>query len=77
MPPRHVKSFNGRFRDECLSEHWFVSMRHAKGLIDEWRTEYNAERPHSSLGYLTPAQFAQAYDEKQQFLTSDSNYSPD
>lgn len=47
----YIESFNGRFRDECLNEHWFVSMRHAKRLIEEWRVEYNTERPHSSLGY--------------------------
>ncbi|MUV19844.1 IS3 family transposase [Burkholderia thailandensis] len=73
----YIESFNGRFRDECLNEHWFVSMRHAKQLIEEWRIEYNTERPHSSLGYLTPAQFARAHDAKQQFLTSDSNCSSD
>ncbi|WP_316679639.1 IS3 family transposase [Ralstonia chuxiongensis] len=67
----YIESFNGRFRDECLNEHWFVSMRHAKQLIEEWRIEYNTERPHSSLGYLTPAQFAQGYEQKV-FLTSDS-----
>ncbi|QBI42312.1 transposase [Burkholderia pseudomallei] len=73
----YIECFNGRFRDECLNEHWFVSMRHAKQLIEEWRIEYNTERPHSSLGYLTPAQFARAHDAKQQFLTSDSNCSSD
>ncbi|MBO7881510.1 integrase core domain-containing protein [Burkholderia pseudomallei] len=52
-------------------------MRHAKQLIEEWRIEYNTERPHSSLGYLTRAQFARAHDAKQQFLTSDSNCSSD
>ncbi|MGN6263104.1 MAG: IS3 family transposase [Ralstonia sp.] len=51
----YIESFNGRFRDECLNEHWFVSIRHARQLIEQWRIEYNTERPHSSLGYLTPA----------------------
>lgn len=69
----YIESFNGRFRDECLNEHWFVSMRHAKTLIEDWRNEYNTERPHSSLGYLTPAQFAQG---KAAFLTPDSNRMP-
>ncbi|KPJ34823.1 integrase [Burkholderia multivorans] len=50
----YIESFNGRFRDECPDEHWFVLMRHARGLIEEWRYEHNTERPHSSLGYLTP-----------------------
>ncbi|MBR7964502.1 transposase [Burkholderia vietnamiensis] len=59
----YIESFNGRFHDECLNEHWFVSMRHAKRLIEEWRIEYNTERPHSSLSYLTPAQFARACQE--------------
>ena len=68
----YIESFNGRFRDECLNEHWFVSIRHARQLIEEWRIEYNTERPHSSLGYLTPAQFAQGHEQKG-FLTSDSN----
>lgn len=67
----YIESFNGRFRDECLNEHWFVSLRHAKHLIESWRIEYNTERPHSSLGYLTPEQFARAHEE-QKFLTSDS-----
>lgn len=67
----YIESFNGRFRDECLNEHWFVSMRHARQLIEEWRIEYNTERPHSSLGYLTPVQFAQGNKQKE-FLTSDS-----
>lgn len=66
-----IESFNGRFREECLNEHWFVSPRHAKCLIESWRIEYNTKRPHSSLGYLTPLQFAQAH-EGQWFLTSDS-----
>jgi len=45
----YIESFiNSRFRDEFLNEHWFVSMRHARQLIEEWRIEYNTERPHSS-----------------------------
>jgi putative transposase len=72
----YIESFNGRFRDECLNEHWFMTMRHARSLIESWRIEYNTERPHSSLGYLTPEQFAQAHEE-QQLLTSDSNSGPD
>ncbi|KVE20561.1 hypothetical protein WI92_26920 [Burkholderia vietnamiensis] len=73
----YIESFNGRFRDECLNEHWFVSMHHAKRLIEEWRIEYNTERPHSSLSHLTPVQLARAHDAKQHFLTSDSNCSSD
>jgi putative transposase len=72
----YIESFNGRFRDECLNEHWFMTMRHARSLIESWRIEYNTERPHSSLGYLTPEQFAQAHEE-QQLSTSDSNSRPD
>ena len=54
----YIESFNGRFRDECLNEHWFLTMAHARGVIEQWRIEYNTERPHSSLGDLTPEQFA-------------------
>jgi len=53
-----IKSFNGRFRDECLNEHWFRTVEDARVRIEAWRHEYNAERPHSSLGHLTPAEFA-------------------
>jgi len=48
----YIESFNGKFRDECLNEHWFLSMRHAREVIAAWRHEYNAERPHSSLFVL-------------------------
>jgi putative transposase len=53
-----IESFNGRFRDECLNQHWFVNLTHARRVIDAWRLDYNRDRPHSSLGYLTPDEFA-------------------
>ncbi len=55
-----VESFNGKFRDECLSEHWFLSLADARQAIEAWRREYNEERPHRSLGRRTPREFAQA-----------------
>ena len=82
----YIESFNGRFRDECLNEHWFVNMSHARSVIERWRIEYNTERPHSTLGYLTPEQYARAHagdlavtsvqkaeSEKTVSLTMDSN----
>jgi transposase InsO family protein len=54
----YVESFNGRFRDECLNEHWFMSLAHARAVIEAWRREYNEERPKASLGGMTPAEFA-------------------
>lgn len=69
----YIESFNGRFRDECLNEHWFFSIAHARAVIEAWRIEYNEERPHSSLRYLTPAQFAyQALTQNEVSLTLDS-----
>lgn len=53
-----AESFNGTFRDECLNEHWFTSLQDARTKIETWRQSYNQERPHSSLGGLTPAEFA-------------------
>jgi putative transposase len=52
------ESFNGKFRDECLNLEWFRSRAEAKVVIENWRRQYNEVRPHSSLGYLTPAAFA-------------------
>jgi len=51
------KSFNGKLRDECLSREWFSSVREARVVIENRRKFYNEERPHSSLGYLTPLEF--------------------
>ena len=53
-----TESFNGKFRDECLSLEWFRSRAEAKVVIETWRRHFNEVRPHSSLGYLTPAAFA-------------------
>ena len=52
-----VESFNGKFRDECLNMHEFYSVGYARELIGGWRKEYNFERPHSSLGMMTPKEF--------------------
>lgn len=54
-----AESFNGKFRDECLGMQWFKNRIDASVLIEAWRREYNAVRPHSSLGGLTPREFAQ------------------
>jgi len=54
----YIESFNGKFRDECLNEHWFITMIHARRVIEAWRIEYNTERTHSSLANLTPEEFA-------------------
>lgn len=55
----YIESFNGKFRDECLNENWFMSLFQAREIVETWRMDYNQERPHSSLGNLTPQEFAQ------------------
>lgn len=55
----YIESFNGKLRDECLNMNWFMDLRQAKELIENWRVDYNYNRPHSSLNYLTPQQFKQ------------------
>jgi putative transposase len=54
----YVESFNGRLRDECLNANWFTNLNDARRKIEVWRRDYNQERPHSSLGYLSPTAFA-------------------
>lgn len=54
----YVESLNGRCRDECLNEHLFISIEEARVCLDRWRADYNRSRPHSSLGNLTPEEFA-------------------
>ena len=54
----YVESFNGRLRDECLNEHWFTSLAHARVVIRTWARQYNEERPKKALGGLTPAAYA-------------------
>jgi putative transposase len=54
----HVESFHGRLRDECLAVSWFQNLFDARRKIPAWRIDYNERRPHSSLGYRTPKEFA-------------------
>ena len=58
MQNAYIESFNGKFRDECLSQHWFVSLDEARSVSEEWRIDYNERRPHRSLQHQTPAEFA-------------------
>lgn len=55
-----IESFNGRFRQECLNQHWFLSLEDAELKIKAWSEDYNKERPHSSLGNMTPEEFINA-----------------
>lgn len=64
----YIESFNGKFRDECLNQHWFLNLKDAKEKIEAWRRFYNEERPHSSLKDLTPNEFV-----KQQEAISHGN----
>ena len=54
----YIESFNGRLRDECLNEHWFRNLLHARGLMEIWRREYNEDRPKKALAGMTPAAYA-------------------
>jgi putative transposase len=56
----YVESFNGRLRDECLNANWFTSLSDARRKIEAWRVDYNQQRPHSSLNYLAPEEFARS-----------------
>lgn len=68
----YIESFNGRFRDECLNEHWFTSLHHATVIIEAWRREYNEKRPKKGLGGLTPSAYAEQLVVKNDKVTSDS-----
>lgn len=58
MQNAYIESFNGKLRDECLNENYFTSLLDAQATIEAWRKDYNETRPHSSLGDLTPTEFA-------------------
>ena len=60
-----VESFNGRMRDECLNEHLFDNLRHARNLVAAWRIDFNHHRPHSGLAGMTPAKYANRLKEDQ------------
>lgn len=59
----YMESFNGKFRDECLNLHWFMSVGHSRNIAEGYRLDYNNERPHSSLGDLTPSEFMRLEEE--------------
>src|SRR5579872_6023867 len=59
----YIESFNGKFRDECLNEHWFTSLEDAQEKIEAWRRDYNRNRPHSSLGNKSPDEFLRGFEE--------------
>ena len=61
MENGYIESFHGRFREECLNEHWFLTLDDARETIESWRIDYNQVRPHSALGYRTPEEFATGY----------------
>ena len=59
MQNAYIESFNGRFRDECLNTNWFISLRHAREVIDVWRWGSNEVKPNSSLNGATPKEYAE------------------
>jgi putative transposase len=67
----YIESFNGKFRDECLNVHWFLSLDDAQEKIDLWRTDYNSFRTHSSIDDITPDEFEELTENKVRFSISD------
>jgi putative transposase len=60
----YIEAFNGRFREECLSANWFLSLEDAQAKFEAWRKDYNESRPHKSLGSLTPLEFRGLIEER-------------
>lgn len=67
MQNGYIESFNGKFRDECLNEHWFETLAQARTVIAAWRQDYNEVRPHSSCKRMPPARFATLYRQEKSF----------
>ncbi len=65
MQNGYLESFNGKFRDECLNQHWFLGLADARQLIEAWRVDYNMVRPHSALGNVPPVVFAEGLTVRQ------------
>ncbi len=59
-----IESFNGTFRDECLNEHWFLTLQEAQLVIEAWRREYSEERTHSTIGDMTPMEFIHNHQDR-------------
>jgi putative transposase len=70
----YVESFNGKLRDECLNESWFVTLADAQRTIEAWRRDYNTARPHAALGGRTPAEFAEDLSRGQLHPQPDDRY---
>lgn len=73
MQNGYIESFNGKSREECLNEHWLQTLMQARSEIATWRQDYNEVRPHSSLGRIPPAEFAQRHRAKNQPPPASSN----
>ena len=71
-----VESFNGRLRDECLNANWFMTLNEAREKVEAWRLEYNEQRPHSSLGYRTPLEFAADVKACSELTSRNSSFPP-
>ena len=72
-----IESFNGRLRDEFLNETLFSSLTHARSALSNWRSDYNDHRPHSGLGWMTPAEFAQTINPRRDaVLRSRNGFAP-
>ena len=66
----YIESFNGKLRDECLNANYFMTLADARTKIEAWRIAYNTERPHSSLGYLTPEEFVESIRKSHQWSSA-------
>ena len=67
-----IESFNGTFRDDCLNLHWFTSIEDAARTIEAWRRDYNEVRPHTSLDWLTPAEYKELHQQREEALATNS-----
>ena len=73
MQNGYIESFNGKFRDECLNEHWFETLTQARTAITDWRQDFNEVRPHSSCGRIPPAKFAALHRQHAADVTQPTN----
>ena len=76
MQNGYIESFNGKFRDECLNKQWFQTLHQARRATAIWRQDYNEVRPHSSVGRIPPARFAELHRPRAGDATRSSSTTP-